>query len=93
MCQVKTTNLSLTVVIVFIITNLPYMVDELLRQEILGSRWCTKAWCGAVEAVIGISIVSNSCLNPFIYLLFNSTSPRAASFVHNCCILTRLERR
>ena len=47
--KVKITNLSLTVVIIFIITNLPYMVDEFIRQEILASSWCTMSWCGAVE--------------------------------------------
>ena len=35
----RTTNISLTVVTIFIITNLPYMVDELMRQEILTSSW------------------------------------------------------
>ena len=47
--KVKITNLSLTVVIIFIITNLPYMVDEFIRQGILASSWCTMSWCGAVE--------------------------------------------
>ena len=45
----KITNLSLTVVTIFIITNLPYMVDEFIRQEILADSWCTMSWCGAVE--------------------------------------------
>ena len=45
----KTTNLSLTVVTIFVITNLPYMVEEFIRQEILADSWCTMSWCGAVE--------------------------------------------
>ena len=49
--KVKTTNLSLTVVTIFIITNLPYMVDEFIRQEILADSWCTMSWCGAVEVI------------------------------------------
>ena len=47
--KVKTTNLSLTVVTIFIITNLPYMVDEFIRQEILADSWCTMSWCGVLE--------------------------------------------
>ena len=39
----------MTVVIIFIITNLPYMVDEFIRQEILADAWCTMSWCGIVE--------------------------------------------
>ena len=57
--QEKTTNLSLTVVAIFIITNLPYMVDEWIRQEILSNSWCSMSWCRVVEANIGISMVSN----------------------------------
>ena len=75
----KITNLSLTVVTIFVITNLPYMVDEFIRQEILADSWCTMSWCGVVEAIIGVSMVSNSAINPFIFLLFNSTSQRASA--------------
>ena len=57
--QEKTTNLSLTVVAIFIITNLPYMVDEWIRQEILSNSWCSMSWCRVVEANIGISMVFN----------------------------------
>ena len=35
----KATNLVLTVVTVFMLTNLPYMIDEFMRQEILTSSW------------------------------------------------------
>ena len=45
----KVTNLYLTVVIIFTITNLPHMVDLFIRQEILADAWCTRPWCGAVE--------------------------------------------
>lgn len=83
----RTTNISLTVVTIFIITNLPYMVDELMRQEILNSSWyirrpssqfltrlvrCGQSWCSLLRSVLCISIVSNSCINPFIFLLINS---------------------
>jgi len=74
---VKATNLSITVVILFIVTNLPYIVDEFIRQEILTNPSCTSSTCLTVKAFLGLSIVSNSAINPFIFLLFNSKSPRA----------------
>ena len=56
--KVKTTNLSLTVVTIFIITNLPYMVDEFIRQDILADSWCTLSWCGAVEVIKTVSRIN-----------------------------------
>ena len=53
----KITNLSLTVVTIFVITNLPYMVDEFIRQEILAYSWCTHSWCGVVEVISLFMIV------------------------------------
>ena len=47
----KITNLSLTVVTIFVITNMPYMVDEFIRQKILADSWCTNSWCGVVEVL------------------------------------------
>lgn len=35
----KTTNLALTVITVFVITNLPFMVLEFLRQGIISNYW------------------------------------------------------
>ena len=68
----RTTNLALVLLTVFILTNLPYMVDELMRQDILTTSWCTDTWCGKLRAVMGVSMVSSSCINPYIFLLFNS---------------------
>ena len=48
----RITSLSLTVVTIFILTNLPYMVDEFIRQEILADAWCTMPWCGVVEVIL-----------------------------------------
>ena len=100
--KVKTTNLALAVLTIFIITNLPYMMDEFIRQEILADSWCTMSWCATVEvtkpifrinfiilptfqAIIGVSMVSNSAINPFIFLLFNSTDPKATSIARRFC--------
>ena len=55
--KVKITNLSLTVVTIFVITNLPYMVDEFIRQEILADKWCTMSWCGVVEVLYCVQVV------------------------------------
>lgn len=94
----KATNLVLTVITVFMLTNLPYMIDEFMRQEILSKSWyclqpliiplnshwrCSEAWCETLSAVIGVSIVSNSCINPFIFLFFNSDNPMATSCLPN----------
>jgi hypothetical protein len=40
----KATNLSLTVVILFVVTNLPYIVDEFMRQEIFFGTWWSDSW-------------------------------------------------
>ena len=68
----RTTNLALVLLAVFILTNLPYMVDELMRQDILTASWCAETWCWRLRAVMGVSMVSSSCINPYIFLLFNS---------------------
>ena len=39
----KTTNLALTVVIVFFITNTPFMVIEFMRQGIISKSWWNPA--------------------------------------------------
>jgi len=82
----KATNLSLTVVTLFVITNLPYVVDEFIRQGIFGGSGGTGM---TAQAIIGMTIVSNSAINPFIFLLFNSTSHRASAITRNCCPLVK----
>ena len=64
--KVKTTNLSLTVVTIFIVTNLPYMVDEFIRQDILADSWCTLSWCGAVEVTKTVLRINFN--NSFLFL-------------------------
>ena len=87
--KVKTTNHSLTVVTIFIITNLPYMVDEFIRQKIVTNFLCEQGSCKFVKAILGISQVSNSAINPFIFLLFNSKISFARDCTRSCCPLTR----
>ena len=45
----RITNLSLTVVTLFIFTNLPYMIDEFIRQEILTNAHCYTQLCSIIE--------------------------------------------
>jgi len=85
----KTTNLALTVVTVFMITNTPFMLIEFMRRGIIldsWDSWCTKTFCAIFEAFIGVSIVSNSCLNPYIFLFFNSDNRKATNITTNCCL-------
>ena len=43
--RIKTTNLSMAMVLIFIMTNLPYIVDEFLRQGILLREPCHSEFC------------------------------------------------
>ena len=43
--QIKTTNLSMAVVLTFLLTNLPYIVDEFIRQKIVTNQDCEQEWC------------------------------------------------
>ena len=45
----KTTNLAMTVVFIFILTNLPYLVDEFIRQQIVTKQQCNTPVCHALK--------------------------------------------
>jgi hypothetical protein len=87
--KLQTTNLSIAIVVTFILTNLPYMVDEFIRQKIVTNFLCEQGSCKFVKAILGISQVSNSAINPFIFLLFNSKISFARDCTRSCCPLTR----
>ena len=87
--KLQTTNLSIAIVVTFILTNLPYMVDEFIRQKIVTNFLCEQGSCKFVKAILGISQVSNSAINPFIFLLFNSKISFARDCTGSCCPLTR----
>ena len=44
----KTTYMSMAVVFIFIVTNLPHMVDAFIRQEILSAS-CSAPWCEVLQ--------------------------------------------
>ena len=52
--RIKTTNLSMAVVITFILTNLPYIIDEFIRQRIVPNQQCNTDLCHFLK-------VSNIC--------------------------------
>ena len=47
---------------------------------------CPESWCAVFDAFTGISIVINSCLNPYIFLFFNSDNRKASHITSNCCL-------
>ena len=49
-------------------------------------RRCPESWCSVFDAFTGISIVINSCLNPYIFLFFNSDNRKASHITNNCCL-------
>ena len=49
--RIKTTNLSMAVVIAFVLTNLPYLVDEFIRQKIVSNQQCNTQWCHLIKVV------------------------------------------
>ena len=48
-----------------------------ILKALLSTFHIFKAFLSIFKALLGLSIVSNSAINPFIFLLFNSNSPRA----------------
>ena len=49
--RIKTTNLSMAVVLTFFLTNLPYIVDEFLRQKIVANQKCDQVWCQVLKVI------------------------------------------
>ena len=43
--RIKTTNLAMAMVLTFIMTNLPYIVDEFLRQRFVSKETCHAGIC------------------------------------------------
>ena len=43
--RIKTTNLGMAMVLIFILTNLPYIVDEFFRQRFVSKEPCHTNFC------------------------------------------------
>lgn len=89
----KTLNLSITVVVMFLITNLPYMIYEIFIAFNIPVSLNPNA-----AAFMGIISASNSAINPFVYLLFHSKTRLAQRITSYCCPCTeacfrRMENR
>ncbi|XP_043934955.1 probable G-protein coupled receptor 150 [Protopterus annectens] len=65
--KIKTLKMTLVIILCFILCGLPYFVVEM--KFAFGNF--TKL-DEEVTAVLGIFVVSNSAVNPFVYLFFNS---------------------
>ena len=50
--KLQTTNLSIAIVVTFILTNLPYMVEEFIRQKIVTNLLCTQGSCKIIKVGI-----------------------------------------
>ncbi|XP_077512549.1 arg8-vasotocin receptor-like [Amblyomma americanum] len=64
--RVRTLKMAVVISVAFLVTNLPYMVQEMLlafaQHVSLGEH---------TVAVFGVMSASNSAINPYIYLAFN----------------------
>ena len=71
-------HISALLELLFAIINLDILFPILCR--------CPESWCSVFDAFTGISIVINSCLNPYIFLFFNSDNRKASHITNNCCL-------
>ena len=49
--RIKTTNLGMAMVLIFIMTNLPYIVDEFFRQRFVSKEPCLTKFCLFIKVV------------------------------------------
>ena len=64
--RIKTTNLSLSVIVAFIVTNLPYIIDEFIRQDIFTGGKCTQyPWCHVVKVCRFFLEINCMCIYPW----------------------------
>ena len=50
--RVKTTNLSMAVVVTFLLTNLPYILTEFKRQWIVPQQQCNTTFCQVIKVKV-----------------------------------------
>ncbi|KAH7931888.1 gonadotropin-releasing hormone receptor [Rhipicephalus sanguineus] len=67
--RVRTLKMAAVISLAFLVTNLPYMV-----QEMLLAFWPHVSLGPHAVAVFGVISASNSAVNPYIYLAFNGGS-------------------
>ncbi|XP_053555697.1 probable G-protein coupled receptor 150 [Bombina bombina] len=67
--KVKTLKMTLVIIILFIVCGLPYFIVEM--KVAFGT---ITGLDGEVMAVLGIFVVTNSAVNPYIYLFFRTNN-------------------
>ena len=50
----------MAVVLTFLLTNLPYIVDEFIRQKIVINQDCDQEWCKVGKVRYSVSLVYHS---------------------------------
>ncbi|XP_043920065.1 probable G-protein coupled receptor 150 [Protopterus annectens] len=78
--KVKTLKMTLVIIILFIICGLPYFIIEM--KLAFGNIGKTE---DVVVAVLGIFVVSNSAVNPYVYLFFRSNNRYTRKVEKNVC--------
>ncbi|XP_064474746.1 oxytocin receptor-like [Ornithodoros turicata] len=77
--KVKTLRITVVVFLAFIITNVPYMIQEMIlafgNPGVLDPN---------IVALFGVISASNSALNPYIYLFFQSARGQHCGFWSHC---------
>uniref|UniRef100_H3AH66 G protein-coupled receptor 150 n=2 Tax=Latimeria chalumnae TaxID=7897 RepID=H3AH66_LATCH len=78
--KVKTLKMTLVIIILFIVCGLPYFIIEL--KFAFGN---TSELDEKVIAVMGIFVVSNSAVNPYVYLFFKTNNAYLRKLEKNLC--------
>lgn len=82
--KIKTLKMTLVVVITFLATSLPYLIQEMIIAFGDPSKLNEN-----IVAMAGIISASNSTINPYVYLLFNAkalVAKRIANSLCDCCL-------
>ncbi|XP_041041270.1 probable G-protein coupled receptor 150 [Carcharodon carcharias] len=78
--KVKTLKMTLVIIILFIVCGLPYFIMEMKVAFGAITETDTKA-----IAVLGIFVVSNSAVNPYVYLFFKTNNTYLRRLEKNVC--------
>lgn len=86
--KVKTLKMTLVIIILFIVCGLPYFVVEM--KVAFGT---INGLDEEVMAVLGIFVVTNSAVNPYVYLLFNTNNVFLRSLKKRLCFSCCLQKQ
>ncbi|KAM4707149.1 putative G-protein coupled receptor 150 [Discoglossus pictus] len=78
--KVKTLKMTLVIIILFIVCGLPYFIVEM--KVAFGT---ITGLDGEVMAVLGIFVVTNSAVNPYVYLFFRTNNVHLRRLEKNVC--------